>query len=52
MSQTSQQRGLIPASFIDNVLNQTDLVDLIDAHVPLKKRGQNYTACCPFHDEK
>ena len=29
-----------------------DIVDVIDARVPLKKAGREYTACCPFHDEK
>jgi len=44
--------GLIPRSFIDEVLNKTDIVELIDIYIPLKKRGHNYIACCPFHNEK
>lgn len=44
--------GNIPKSFIDDLLNRTDIVDVIDARVPLKKKGANYTACCPFHSEK
>lgn len=44
--------GLIPQSFIDGVLQQTDLVELIDSYVPLKKRGNSHIACCPFHNEK
>ena len=44
--------GLIPRPFIDELLNQTDVVEFIDSHVPLKKRGTSYTACCPFHSEK
>nr|ADI16327.1 DNA primase (bacterial type) [uncultured bacterium HF130_01F24] len=44
--------GLIPQSFIDNLLNRTDIVDVVDKRVPLKKQGNNYTACCPFHQEK
>lgn len=44
--------GLIPRPFIDELLSRTDLVDLIDPHVPLKKRGTSYVACCPFHNEK
>ncbi|MBW8189682.1 DNA primase [Neiella marina] len=39
-------------SFIDDLLARTDIVDLIDARVPLKKAGKNYSACCPFHNEK
>jgi DNA primase len=44
--------GRIPESFIDDVLLRTDIVDLIDARVKLKKAGKNYSACCPFHKEK
>jgi len=45
-------QGLIPRSFIDELLSRTDIVELIDSFVPLKKRGANYLACCPFHHEK
>lgn len=44
--------GRIPQHFIDELLNRTDVVDLIDGYVPLKKAGANYKACCPFHGEK
>ena len=44
--------GLIPRQFIDELLTKIDIVDLIDSYVPLKKRGQNHLACCPFHQEK
>ncbi len=44
--------GLIPRSFIDELLSRTDLVELVDAYVPLKKQGTSHTACCPFHHEK
>lgn len=44
--------GMIPQSFIDELLNRTDIVEFIDSHVPLKKQGSSYTACCPFHHEK
>lgn len=44
--------GLIPRPFIDDVLYKTDLVELIDSYLPLKKRGNSYLACCPFHNEK
>ena len=43
---------MIPHSFIDDLLNRIDIVDAIDRHVPLKKAGANYIACCPFHSEK
>jgi DNA primase len=44
--------GRIPQSFIDELLNRTDIVEVIDARVPLKKAGREYKACCPFHGEK
>jgi len=44
--------GLIPQSFIDDLLHRTDIVEIIDKRVALKKQGHNYTACCPFHQEK
>jgi DNA primase len=44
--------GRIPQSFIDELLNRTDIVEVIDASVPLKKAGREYKACCPFHGEK
>ena len=44
--------GRIPQSFIDELLNRTDIVEVIDACVPLKKAGREYKACCPFHGEK
>jgi DNA primase len=44
--------GLIPQPFIDELLQRTDLVELIDGYLPLKKRGTSYVACCPFHNEK
>ncbi len=44
--------GHIPRSFIDDLLARTDIVDLVDPRVKLKKQGKNYGACCPFHNEK
>ncbi|MFT4060022.1 MAG: DNA primase [Legionella sp.] len=44
--------GLIPQPFIDELLQRTELVELIDSYIPLKKRGNSYIACCPFHNEK
>ena len=43
---------MIPSDFIDDLLAKTDIVDIIDERVPLKKSGANYMACCPFHKEK
>ena len=44
--------GRIPRSFIDDLLNRVDIVEVIDSRVPLKKKGREYWACCPFHGEK
>jgi DNA primase len=44
--------GLIPQSFIDDLLNRTDIVDVVSSRVQLKKTGKNFSACCPFHKEK
>lgn len=44
--------GRIPPAFIDDLLNRVDIVDVIDARVPLKKAGKEFQACCPFHNEK
>ncbi|MGV8992112.1 MAG: DNA primase [Thiobacillus sp.] len=43
---------MIPRDFIDTLLARVDIIDVIDRRVPLKKAGQNYQACCPFHSEK
>lgn len=42
----------IPQDFINELLARCDIVQLIDARVPLRKKGKNYIACCPFHTEK
>ena len=44
--------GKIPRPFIDDLLNRVDIVEVIDSRVPLKKKGKEYWACCPFHNEK
>ncbi|MFK5891992.1 MAG: DNA primase [Pseudomonadota bacterium] len=44
--------GQIPRDFIDSLLSRTDIVELINSYTPLKKKGSNYMACCPFHGEK
>jgi len=42
----------IPRYFIDELMAKVDIVDLINSYIPLRKAGQNYIACCPFHTEK
>lgn len=44
--------GRIPKHFIDDLINRVDIVDIIDTRVPLKKKGRDFQACCPFHNEK
>ena len=43
---------MIPESFIQELLNRVDVVDIIDKKIQLKKAGANFIACCPFHQEK
>lgn len=42
--------GRIPKNFIDDLISRTDIVDVIDSRVKLKKKGKDYRACCPFHN--
>jgi DNA primase len=44
--------GLIPQDFIDELLARTDIVDVVEGRVPLKRKGREFAACCPFHGEK
>jgi DNA primase len=42
----------IPQTFIQELLNRADVVDVVGRHVTLKKGGVNYMGLCPFHGEK
>jgi DNA primase len=42
----------IPQPFIDDLLDRIDIVDVVSARIDLRKSGKNYSARCPFHDEK
>ncbi len=44
--------GLIPESFIEELLGRVDIVEVIERHVPLKRAGREFQARCPFHEEK
>lgn len=44
--------GRIPQNFIDDLVSRADIVEVVNARVPLRKKGKEYTACCPFHNEK
>jgi len=41
-----------PQPFIDDLKRQADIVRVVQDYVELKKKGQNWMACCPFHKEK
>ena len=43
---------MIPQDFIQALLGRVDIVDVVDRYVKLKKSGTNFSACCPFHNEK
>ncbi|MEO8003330.1 MAG: DNA primase [Betaproteobacteria bacterium] len=43
---------MIPQSFIQDLLNRVDIVDVVESYVPLRRAGANYSARCPFHSEK
>lgn len=42
----------IPQNFLDDIIARTDIVETISNRVHLKKAGKDFTACCPFHEEK
>lgn len=44
--------GLIPQGFIDDLLGRTDIVEVVGSRLKLKKTGKNFSALCPFHNEK
>ncbi|MES1988983.1 MAG: CHC2 zinc finger domain-containing protein, partial [Pseudomonadota bacterium] len=43
---------MIPRAFINELIARCDIAEVIDARVPLRKAGHDFTACCPFHSEK
>ncbi len=43
---------MIPRDFIDELLSRTDIVDVVQSRVSIKKKGKDWMGCCPFHDEK
>ena len=43
---------MITERSIENVLNRVDIVDVVSRYVDLKRKGANYVACCPFHNER
>jgi len=45
-------KGFIPNHFIDEVIGRVDIIEIVNQRVPLKKMGNSFKACCPFHQEK
>ena len=45
-------KGLIPRDFILDLIARASILDVISKRVKMKKKGNNYFGCCPFHDEK
>ena len=43
---------MIPQSFVQDLLNRVDIVDVVGRHVQLKRGGANWMGLCPFHAEK
>ena len=43
---------MIDRETVDRILDAADIVDVISDFVTLRRRGANYIACCPFHNEK
>ncbi len=44
--------GLIPDDTVEEVRNRSDIIEVISAYIPLKQKGKNFWALCPFHHEK
>ncbi|MGE5308589.1 MAG: DNA primase [Deltaproteobacteria bacterium] len=44
--------GLIDESVLEQILSRVDIVEVVSEHLPLKRSGRNFKACCPFHHEK
>lgn len=45
-------RNAAMTDFIERVKEASDIVSVVSAYVPLKRKGNNYWGCCPFHQEK
>ena len=42
----------IPQAFIDDLIDRSDITEIIGKRIEIKKAGKEYKACCPFHNEK
>ena len=45
-------RGFVSNDIIEQIRSSSDIIEIIQEHVPLKKSGKNFTGLCPFHSEK
>lgn len=43
---------MIPQDTVNKILDSAQIVDVVSDFVSLKRRGANFIACCPFHNEK
>ena len=43
---------MIPQSYIEELVQRNDMVDVAQSYVQLRRRGRTYTGLCPFHSEK
>ena len=43
---------MVPDDFVKELLSRINIVEYVAEQIPLKKKGINYSACCPFHKEK
>ena len=44
--------GWIPQEFINDLIDRSDIVEVLSSRIQLKKAGREFKACCPFHGEK
>ena len=44
--------GFVSNSIVEQIRSTSDIVEIIEEHVPLKKSGKNFIGLCPFHSEK
>ena len=42
---------MIPQEIINDILHKADIVDIISRYLSVKKKGTNFVAVCPFHDD-
>ena len=43
---------MIDPSIIEDILKHADIVDIVSSYIKIIKKGRNYVAICPFHDDK